>query len=125
MYRNEPLDLYIPGYNDKTWVAQAPSIFHKFLLPSNFDDESKYYDEYKRPLYEKIENCVEKHQKCVDCSADKYFYPSGRLGDELGKAHILIQTSEDFVIQTEYTILFVKVMMCMYVFIWVLKIGIN
>lgn len=121
MYRNEPLDLYIPGYNDKTWVAQTPSIFHKFLLPSNFDAESKYYWEYARLLYEKIENCVEKHQKCI-CSADKYFYPSGRLHDELGKANILIQTSEDFVIQTEYTIIFVKVMMCMYVLIWVLKI---
>ena len=125
MYRNKPLDLYIPGYDDKTWVAQTPSIFHKFLLPSNFDDESKYYDEYARPPHEKIENCVEKHQKCVDCSADKYFYVSGRAGDELGKANILIQTSEDFVIQTEYTILFVKVMMCMYVFIWVLKIRIH
>jgi hypothetical protein len=92
MYRNKPLDSYIPGYNDKTWVAQTPSIFHKFLLPSNFDDESKYYDEYARPLHEKIENCVEKHQKCVDCSADKYFYSSGRLSDELGKANILNST---------------------------------
>ena len=125
MYRNKPLDLYITGYNDKNWVAQTPSIFHKFLLPSNFDDESKYYDEYARPLHENIENCIEKHQKCVDCLADKYFYTSGRAGDELGRAHILIQTSEDFVIQTEYTILFVKVMMCMYVLIWVLKIRIN
>ena len=125
MYRNKPLDSHITGYNDKNWLAQAPSIFHKFLLPSNFDDESKYYDEYARPPHEKIENCVEKHQTCVDCSADKYFYPSGRLGDELGKANILIQTSEEFVIQTEYTILFVKVMMCMYVLIWVLKIRIN
>ena len=43
MYRNKPLDSYIPGYNDKSWVAQTPSILHKFLLPSNNDDESKYY----------------------------------------------------------------------------------
>ena len=125
MYRNKPLDLYIPGYGNKSWDIQSPSIFHTFLLPRNNDDESKYYWEYARPPNEKIENCVEKHQKCVDCSADKYFYVSGRVGDELGKANILIQTSEDFVIQTEYTILFVKVMICMYVFIWVLKIRIH
>ena len=54
MYRNKPLDSYIPGYNNKSWDIQSPSIFHKFLLPCNNDDDrsiiGNMHDHHTRKL---------------------------------------------------------------------------
>ena len=121
MYRNEPLDSYVYGYNNRNSFRyeQTPSIFHTFLIPAATVGD-KYYMEYSTPMYtEKIEHCVDKHQNCTGCSADKYHFNSGRLSDVLGQSHVLVQTSEEFVTQTENTIFLVKLMFSLYVLLLV------
>ena len=121
MYINRPLDDYVHGtevydYRDK----QTPSYYHRFLLPPQ---DNKYVQKYHTPLLQqRYENCAEVHEKCIKCPGFKYEVSSGREWHDIENPTQLIETSDEFIIQFKNSILVVKVMMSLYVFIIMLKI---
>ena len=123
MYVNRPLHLYIEAidvsdYRDK----QTPSYFHRFLIPPPNKELNKYFWKYYTPLSENYENCYEIRQKCKNCPGYNYEAHSGRAWHDIENPTKLIETSDDFIIQFQNTILFVKIMVCVCVFIIILKI---
>ena len=130
MYVNRLIDDYMSG-PARTEVTdfrdeQTPSYFHRFLLPPSIFNkgENKYFWKYFTPVDKPqiYENCYEIHQKCKKCPGYNYEAHSGRSWHDIERPTKLIETSDDFITQFQNTILFVKVMICLCVFVMLLKI---
>ena len=122
MYANRPIEEYIIGI-DKSTDFFTPSYFHQFLLPPKKRDMDKYVWKYTEQIGKKYENCIEIREKCIKCPGSRFEYGNaGRLWHAIDNPTVLIEASEDFTIQFQNTILFVKVMICLCVFVMLLKI---
>jgi len=122
MYVNRPIEEYIKGI-EKSRDFFTPSYFHQFLIPPERTALDKYVWKYIRPLGEKYENCIEIREKCIECPGSRFEYGNGgRDWHAIDNPTLLIEASEDFTKQFQNTILFVKVMICLCVFVMLLKI---
>ena len=122
MYVNRPIEEYIIGI-DKSTDFFTPSYFHQFLIPPANKQHNKYVSKYMIPLREKYENCIEIREKCIKCPGSRFEHGNaGRLWHAIDNPTVLIEASEDFTIQFQNTILFVKVMICLCVCVMLLKI---
>ena len=131
MYVNRPLDAYIIGVARTEGIdfrdRQTPSYFHRFLLPPSIfqKDMNKYFWKYYTPVVDKpqiYENCYEIRQICKKCPGYNYEKHTDRAWHDIENPTKLIETSDDFIIQFQNTIRFVKVMVCVCVFVIILKI---
>ena len=122
MYVNRPIEEYIIGIEQSRDLF-TPSYFHPFLIPPEKTGLDKYVWKYMRPLREKYENCIEIREKCIKCPGSRFEYGNGgRERHAIDNPTVLIEASEDFTIQFQNTILFVKLMICLYLFVIILKI---
>ena len=123
MYLNKPFDRYVLIGDGDAYVfreVQTPSIFHQFLLPPNIN-KNKYKNVYIRAMNKEVDNCQQRKDRCMECRDIMKNGPS-RNHAEIDKTSILIQTSEDFVIQSENTVGFVRVVFYVSIIISILKI---
>ena len=123
MYVNRHFDAYVLiGTGDAYTFReqQTPSIFHQFLLPTNIN-KNKYKNIYIRAMNKEVDNCQQRYDRCIECRDITKNGPS-RYHAEIDQTSILIQTSEDFVIQSENTVVFARVVFYVSIIISILKI---
>lgn len=123
MYSNRPFDRYVLIGDGDAYVfreVQTPSIFHQFLLPPNIN-KNKYKNVYIRAMNKEIDNCQQRYEHCSECNTITKNDPA-RTHADIDQTSILIQTSEDFVIQSENTLVFVRVIFFVSIIISIFKI---
>ena len=123
MYSNRPFDRYVLIGDGDAYVfreVQTPSIFHQFFLPPNIN-KNKYKNVYIRAMNKEIDNCQQRYEHCSECNTITKNDPA-RTHADIDQTSILIQTSEDFVIQSENTVVFARVVFYVSIIISILKI---
>ena len=132
MYIDAPMIAYSRYYiKDSDFIlfrdGKTRSIFHKFLLPPKIDNSKlqrnlhSYVSEIES---KKLENCKEIYNICHQIPCEGKYYELGRSTD-IEASIVIIPTCEDFITQSKNTVGFVKIMLCLGVFITVLKILIS